>query len=179
MATPKRLEIIKKSMTDKKTKRFTIVDYCKNANVSRTAFYNFYGNGVINLYSSVFEEQINKSLTFRTQGSFAKTIDDALEEIFENREVYLLMYEGMNYKERKAVRERIVKALFEKLKDYSFLHEGISATRLKVIANGIYGHIFNWVLHSCEDDKREVYKIIHDYSYDLEGYCRTCKKKVR
>lgn len=169
MAKPCLIQSIKQSMTERPGKKFEVFSYCEVAQMKRCEFYTRYKYKK-HFFFTALNSQLEHHFKFSEKRDAEFIIDAIIEDLIENREVYLWMYRSCSQKDNHYIRKRLLSAWSNLLREYAFEHEGISKTRLNGVALGIYSQLLDWLVHECREDKTMIYRSLQPHLFLLNGH---------
>lgn len=170
MARHFEFETLKKCMTISNGKKFSVVGYCKLANLNRQTYYKWYKKGPSNLFTEVLERQIELNFVINKNCRVMKGIENLLKHIEEEWKVYRWMYNNTTTEHHNQMCQKLKKTLFDILNAYSLEFEGIGQKKLKAIVSVIYDSLLSWILHECSEKRIDVYQAMVLQIAPLEGH---------
>ncbi|MDF7673105.1 hypothetical protein PT281_07505 [Lactobacillus sp. ESL0701] len=158
MAIPYSEKILKRDLSKKICDKYTVTEFCQKAQIDRGMFYNHYSN-MSSMFVSVVVLQVQRTLRSFNGETMNRMFYRMLTQIKENHIFYynllLISKDPRNF--YIALRKEFAIAI----ENYMRPRGAFSVRQIDLVANGVYAIIYNWVIHECKTDIRDIYQCIN------------------
>ncbi|MBA1392868.1 hypothetical protein EQ500_03130, partial [Lactobacillus sp. XV13L] len=137
--------------------RYTVVDYCRDAKIHRGNFYNHY-HDICDLFVSVIRLRLRRTLRSSDGETIGQMFYRMLVKIRENKIFYMNIL--LITKNPRAFYDDLKKELAQAIENYLRPRGAFSVRQVQLVAMGIYAVVYNWLVHECKHDIRDVYQCI-------------------
>lgn len=137
--------------------KYTVVDFCKEAEIERSYFYTRYEN-ICDLFASVMALQLRRELRGKEKEKLNSIFFHMLEKIKMNKYFFLNII--LISKDSRGYYEVLRKEIANAIENYLRPRGTFSVRQVDLVASGIYAIIYNWILHECKYDIRDTYQCI-------------------
>ncbi|WEV70458.1 hypothetical protein OZY43_05810 [Lactobacillus sp. ESL0785] len=165
MAIPCSERVLKSTLTKNIRSQFTVIEFCKEAQIKRGMFYNHYQN-MSDLLLSVVVLQLKRSLRSFRGETMRQMFYRVLIKIQENKIFYINML--LIAKEPRQFCMVLTKELALAIENYMRPRGAFSVRKINLVAIGVYSIIYNWVVQECVSDVRDIYQSINLLLQNIE-----------
>ena len=151
-------EVLLAKLSGQIVKKYTVVEFCKEAKIERSYFYTRYEN-ICDLFASVMTLQLRRELRGEENEKLNSIFFRMLEKIKNDKYFFLNII--LISKDSGTYFEILQKEMATAIENYMCPRGAFSVRQVNLVASGIYAIIYNWILHRCKYDIRDVYQCIN------------------
>lgn len=150
-------QVLMNKLSNRTVEKYTVVEFCKEANIDRTFFYQRYKN-ICDLFASIMALQLRRTIRSQDEERLNNIFFRLLQKIKANK-IFLFNIILIS-KDARCYYEVLRKEIATGIENYLRRHGAFSVRQVELVADGIYAIIFNWVLQECKYDIKDIYQSI-------------------
>lgn len=151
-------KVLRDGLSKNVVEHYTVMNFCKEAKVSRGYFYTRYSN-ITDLFASVMTIQLRRTLRSSKNETMGEMFFRMLLKVKESHIFFLNII--LISKDPRGFYEVLRKELAQAIENYLRPRRAFSVRQVELVANGIYAITYNWIIHECKHDIRDVYQCIN------------------